>query len=69
MNKTVCKTCMERDGRAKWNIEDEKDWNRGIIVCPGKVWTVNLSPYRVPDWCKYALEHLVAGPEPKEKRS
>lgn len=50
----------EKGGRTEVNKRDEEDWNRGAIVCPGRVWSINLSPINPPNHCKYALEHLVS---------
>lgn len=67
MNKKVCKACMKRDGRAKWNKRDEEDWKKGVIVCPGSTAVFSDHNNQPPNWCKYTLEHILNPSSAKRK--
>jgi hypothetical protein len=67
LDKAICKMCRNKHTPIKpWNSQDERSWRDDSVECP--MFFLSSSGFKsaiarkeVPAWCKYSLEHLMAG--------
>ena len=76
LDKIMCKRCFEKEGAARWNGTDDKEWELGGVWCPvniilgelGKGLTrlTTSNKREPPSGCPYVLEHTVIESEHEE---
>jgi hypothetical protein len=55
-NKEICKKCYVANN-TKWSDWNDKNWERGTLECPTKVFYVKPPP--LEEICPYILEHTL----------
>ena len=62
LNKQVCQKCLLKYG-LEWNDGRENNWsNYGLITCyfkDSQYMYKSFDKKKIPDHCKYKLEHIV----------